>query len=90
VKHRANCSIVARGSRAKAPRAALRVLSLSCALFACVTDDNVRGGGYWGTKGAVQGVADELSELSEAGRLPNQAAMNGAVHEMAQSARPRV
>ena len=86
VKHRAHCSIVARGARAKSPRAALRVLCLTCALFACVTDDNVRGGGYWGTKGAVQGVADELAELREAGRLPNQAAMNGVIHEMAQSA----
>ena len=86
MKHRAHCSIVARGARAKSPRAALRVLCLTCALFACVTDDNVRGGGYWGTKGAVQGVADELAELREAGRLPNQAAMNGVIHEMAQSA----
>jgi hypothetical protein len=86
MKHRAHCSTVARVSRAKASRAALRVLCLSCALMACVTDDHVRGGGYWGTKGAVQGVADELKELSDAGRLPNQAAMKDTVHEMAESA----
>jgi hypothetical protein len=86
MKHRARCSIVARLCRAKASRAGLRALCLSCALMACVTNDNVRGGGYWGTKGAVQGVADELQELSAAGRLPNQATMKDTVHQMAESA----
>lgn len=72
--------------REKRSRAALRALCLSCGLMACVTNDHVRGGGYWGTKGAVQGVADELKELSDAGRLPNQAAMKDTVHQMAESA----
>jgi len=86
MKHRARCSIVARRSRARAPRVALRLLCLSCALVACVTNDNVQGGAYWGTKGAVQGVAEGVKELDDKGYLPDQRAMSGAVKEMANAA----
>jgi len=71
------------------PAARLPALCIFCsALLSCVTNGQVEGGGYWGTRGAVQGAAAELKALNDAGKLPSfdAEAMNGTVHDLAESA----
>lgn len=71
------------------PAARLPALCIFCAaLLSCVTNGTVEGGGYWGTRGAVQGAAAELKALNDAGKLPrfDAEAMNGTVHDLAEAA----